>query len=264
PGPVEVAGLIWRCFNVAHPVNKLSGFGVDIVADRIDQQFRRMMPADTDHTGAGQEWFPARDTALHVDAGIFRWPFVREKLPAQHGMDSLRADDDTAALRWQRLPVDVFKMPNRFRPVMLDPDATPACNYFVRASTLHKGVEQHHLQVTAVDGELGHVVAGKTPGRFAVNELAEAVIETVFTGGYGNLGERVFKSERAQFARRVRQDIYADTDCFELRRSLKNATGDTRAMEHKPQRQSADASANNQNFHGDQPLNCILASLASC
>src|SRR5215470_13218682 len=90
--PVPVTRLIlWR-FHIANPIYELAPFGVDIVADRIDQKLRRMMPTDTDHAGAGQKRLPASNTTPHIDAGIFWRSFVRKKLLAQHGMDAFRAD----------------------------------------------------------------------------------------------------------------------------------------------------------------------------
>ncbi len=97
--PVPVASLVlWR-FDIADPVHQLAALAVDIVPDRINQELRRMMPADTDHAGTGQKRLPARNAPPHVDARIFWRPFVRVKLLAQHGVDAFRADDDAAALR---------------------------------------------------------------------------------------------------------------------------------------------------------------------
>ena len=82
----------------------------------------------------------------------------------------------------------------------------------IRTGTFEEGVKQGHLQVAAMNRELRHVIAGEAPGRLAVDELAEAVVEAIFARGDRDLAERILKSERHQFARGVRQDIDADAD----------------------------------------------------
>ena len=82
---IPVARLVDRRLDVADPVHQLAAFGVDIVADRVDQQLGRMVPADADHAGAGQERLPARDAAPHVDAGIFRRPSFDKALGSTDG-----------------------------------------------------------------------------------------------------------------------------------------------------------------------------------
>src|SRR5215475_15982971 len=105
-----------------------------------------------------------------------------------------------------------------------------------------------------MNGELRHVVASETAGWLAVNELAEPVVEAILASGHGHLRERLFETERTQLARRVRQDIDAHPDRLEFRRSLEDTACDSGAMKHQPQRQPADARADNQDFHDDQPF----------
>ena len=112
-------------------------------------------------------------------------------------MDALGADDDATALRWQRLPVDVLEMSDRLGPIMLDAGTAPTGDDFVFPGALYERIEQHHLQIAAMNGELRHVVAGKAAGRFAVDELAEAIVEAIFAGGDCDLRERIFQPERA-------------------------------------------------------------------
>ncbi len=166
-------------------------------------------------------------------------------------MDALAGNRHAAALRRQRLAVHVFKIRHRLIAVVVDARAAPAEHHLVGAGARDEGLEQHHLQVAAMDGELRHVVAGKAAGRLAVDELAEAVVEAIFARGDGDLGERIFETERAEFARGMRQDVDADADRLELGRRLEDAAGDAGAMQHQAQRQAADAGADDEHFHGD-------------
>src|SRR5690349_5211465 len=51
----------------------------------------------------------------------------------------------------------------------------------------------------------------------------------------------------------MRQDIDADAYRLELGRRFENATSDTGAMQHQAKCQSADAGADDQNFHSKNP-----------
>src|ERR1700741_285018 len=52
----------------------------------------------------------------------------------------------------------------------------------------------------------------------------------------------------------MRQNIDANTDRLEFGSGLENSAGNAGAMEHQPEGQSADAGADNKNFHGHQPF----------
>src|SRR5512143_3741934 len=113
-------------------------------------------------------------------------------------MDAFGADNDTAALRGQRVAINLFEMRNCLQSVVFDACAAPAGDHSVRARTLQERIEQDHLQVATVDRELRHVVAGKTTSRLAVNELAEAIVEAILACGDGDLGKRILEPERKQ------------------------------------------------------------------
>src|SRR5664280_3853048 len=112
-------------------------------------------------------------------------------------MDALAAHRHRTALRGERLAVHILEMRDSLIAVIFDARAAPAEDHLVGAGACDEGVEQHHLQITAVDGELWHVIAGETPGRLAVDVLTEAVVETIFARGDGDLGERSFQPESA-------------------------------------------------------------------
>ena len=119
---------------------------------------------------------------------------------------------------------------------VLDAGAAPARDDAIRARTLDEGIEQHHLQVAAVNGKLRIFITGETPGRFGINELAEAVEETIFARGDGDFRQRILQPERHHFLRRMRQQIDADADGFQLRRRFENPAGNSGAMQHQAER----------------------------
>ena len=79
-------------------------------------------------------------------------------------------------------------------------------------------IEQHLVQVGAVDGEMRPLVPGSEPPRLAVDELAVTGEEGVVLRLAGNRRERVLQSERAQFLDRVRPEIDADAERTDVRR----------------------------------------------
>src|SRR5262249_46497827 len=153
---------------------------------------------------------------------------------------------------------NVLEMCNRFGSLMLDPSAPPASDDLVRSGPPHERVQQDHLQVAAMNGELRHVIAGETASWLAVNELAEPVVKAILARGYGHVRERLFEPKRTHLTRRVRQDIDAYPDRLEFGRRLEDPACDSGAMKHQPHRQSADARADNQDFHDDQPFAIFL------
>src|SRR5262249_3574343 len=157
-----------------------TAIGVDVVPDRIDQEFGGVMPADADHAGAGEKRLPARDTAPHVDAGIFRRSFVWVKLFSGDRMNAFGAGHEVPTLRGQRFSIDVLEIGNGFRAIVIDTRTAPAGDHFVFASAFDKRVEQHHLQVATVNRKLRNIVTGKTSRWLTVDELAETVVETIF------------------------------------------------------------------------------------
>src|SRR5262245_45576228 len=154
PAPIPVARLVLLRLDVAHPIHKLPALGVDIIADRIDQKLRGVMPANADHARARQDRLPARNTAPHIDPGIFGRPLVRKELLAQDRMNAFSADDDAAALARQRLAVDILEMRDGLRAIVFNAGTTPAGYDLVRAGALDEGFEQNHLEVAAMNRKL--------------------------------------------------------------------------------------------------------------
>src|SRR5579871_2948094 len=114
------------------------------------------------------------------------------------------------------------------------PDAAPEC------------IQQHHLQVAAMDGELRMVVAGRAAERLLIDQLPEAVEEGRIFGLDRDPCEVGFEAERAKLPGRMRQEVDADADRANFRRGFENTAADFGGMQRKAERQATDAAADNQ------------------
>jgi hypothetical protein len=123
------------------------------------------------------------------------------------------------------------------------------------------GVQQEHLQVAAVDGELRRGVAGEAAERLAVDELAEAVEERRVRGGDAGGGERRFEAEGGQLLGCVGQDVDADADRADLGGLLIDREGDAGFVQAEAEGQPAYSGAHDDHaFHAtlrhDDPQTC--------
>ncbi len=111
------------------------------------------------------------------------------------------------------------------------------------AGTRNEGVQQHALQVAAMNRELWMLVAGRTPERLLIDQLAEAVEEGRVRRRNCDLRQIVLEAERGEFLCRVRQQVDADTDRADFGGRFENAARNSGLMQRKPERQTADSSA---------------------
>ena len=112
-------------------------------------------------------------------------------------------------------------------------------------------VEQHLVQIGAVDRKVRPLMAGRQPPRLAVDKLAVAREEGVILRLAGDRGERILQAERAQFLDRMRSEIDADAERTDLRRRLENSdsAGHAGCVDGQRQRQAANAAANDDHVH---------------
>ena len=116
-------------------------------------------------------------------------------------------------------------------------------------------IEQHHLQIAAMDRELRMVVAGGAAERLLVDQLPEAVEEGRVPGLDRDFRQRVLKPERGQFLGRMRQQIDADADRADLGNGLVDAAGNPGLVQRQSERQAADAGADDDDLvHVSVPL----------
>jgi hypothetical protein len=76
-----------------------------------------------------------------------------------------------------------------------------------------ESIEQHHLQVAAMDRELRVLVTRRTAQRLLIDQLAEAIEEGGIRGGDRDPRQVGLQPERGQFLGSVRQQVDADPDC---------------------------------------------------
>src|SRR5260370_38121042 len=91
----------------------------------------------------------------------------------------------------------------------LDAEAMGVGDEPVAARMRAEWIEQHHLQIAAMNRELRMVLAGGAAERLPIDQLPEAVEE----GGIRRLDreacQRIFKPQRGQFPGRVRKQVDA-------------------------------------------------------
>src|SRR5581483_5839490 len=119
----------------------------------------------------------------------------------------------------------VTEVRRRARLILLDAAAFPAGTDRLRAEPRAHRLQQHELQIAAMDRELRPVITGVTARRLPINELAEAVEENRLARRYRRLGESRFEAELPEHLGRVRQHVDADTNRLDLGRGLIHARG---------------------------------------
>ena len=140
---------------------------------------------------------------------------------------------------------------------LLDADAAMSGDEVVRAEPLAHGVQQHLVQVGAVDGKVRPLMPGGEPPGLAVDELAVAGEEGIVLRLAGDRRERVLQPERAQLLDRVRPEIDADPERADFRRRLEHPDPARHigGVDGQRQRQSADAAADDDDLHDPLRMN---------
>jgi hypothetical protein len=106
-----------------------------------------------------------------------------------------------------------------------------------------EGIEQHHLQIAAMDRELRMFIARRTPQRLLIDQLAEAIEEGRVRGRNRDLRQISLESKRGEFPGGMGKQVDADADRFDLGGRLEDPAGDSGRVQRKPERQSANAGA---------------------
>ena len=143
------------------------------------------------------------------------------------------------------------------RIALLDADAAMAGDEVLRPEPLAHGIQQHLMQIGAMDGKMRPLMPGREPPRLAVDELAVAGEEGVVLRLAGDRGKRVLQPERAQLLHRMRPEIDPDPERADIRGGLEHpdAVGGLRGVGGQRQRQPADAAADDDQFHNPLRIN---------
>ena len=170
-----------------------------------------------------------RDAAPHVDARIKRRALVRMKTLADRpsaGRRRRRARPRAASGR--RSPARVSSKcattpcASCSKPMHVQPVSARGR----RRAAGDRRIEQHALQIAAMDRVLRIVVAGVAAERLAVDQLAEAVEERGLARQHRHARQLGLEAQPRELARRVRQDVDADAERPHLGRGFEHARGD--------------------------------------
>jgi len=205
------------------------------LTDRIDHHLAVRQPARPDHAGTRQHGFPSRYAAPHVDAGIARFAFagknclrIAELMPSQ-----AMAARPRTVLRWLP-PGPVGKPDADTGLILLNSDAVMVGQQPVGSGARTEGIEQDHLQIAAMDGELRVLVARCPSQRLPINQLTEAIEEGRVLGRDRDPRQISFKSERGKFFGGMRKQIDADPDRPDVGRRFKYPAGIPAACSASP------------------------------
>ena len=104
------------------------------------------------------------------------------------------------------------------------------------------------------------IVARGAAERLLIDQLAEAIEEGRVRGRDRDLRQRLLEAKRCKFLGGMRKQIDADADRPDFGGRFKNPAGDSGAVQRKPERQSADAGADdNDVVHVSFPSNYFPA-----
>src|SRR6185312_3316010 len=249
-GPRPVPALVPGCLDLDHPIDLLASVTLDRT-DRIYDDLGMGEPAAADHRGAAEDGLPARDSPPHIDPGIDRLAVIGIELFAQGRMDAVGGDHAMSLLRRQ-----LGAIPGAAEPhgaVGLGADALATEAVALRPRRGDEGIEQHAMQIGAMDRDLRPAIARRAAELLLIDELAEAVEESGLGGQHAEPGEVLLNADCIELLHRVRQEIDADAERLELRRRFEDAAGNAAPVQHQRKREPADAAADDEYlFHWGQ------------
>lgn len=110
-------------------------------------------------------------------------------------------------------------------------------------------IEQHAMQLAAMNGKLRRIEARVGAAQLAPNHLAEAVgIDQLARANAGAI-ERRQQAESGKFLDRVWQRVDANAEFAQLAHLLEHGARDTNIMQRQRRRQPADPTADDQDVH---------------
>src|SRR5262245_2485591 len=256
--PVDRHGHL--ALDLHHPVDELVAGRIDVIANRIDDE-GRMPRTDAGDGAAGEVGLLPRYAAPHIDAAIGERAFLRIELRPHRRMDAVACDQHVALVLRERRAVRRDEARGDAAVALLDADATVSGDEAFRAQSLAHRVEQHLVEVAAMDGEMRPAMPGGEPPRLAVDELAVAGKEGIVLWLAGHGRERVLQPELAELLHRVRAEIDPDAERKNLGSGLEypDTTGGLGGMGSQRQGQPADAAADDDELHGPLRVNASAA-----
>ncbi len=127
--------------------------------------------------------------------------------------------------------------------VLIDPAAIVGHDDGVRADARLDRVVEHGVQIGAMEGVVGKIVAGVAPAGLAVDQLAVLVEEGELARLDADARDRLAQPQLEQSAHRMREKIDADPERLKVAGDLVHAAGDAVRVQVKREREPADAAA---------------------
>ena len=122
------------------------------------------------------------------------------------------------------------------------------------AEPLQHGLVEYLQQLTAMNRELGPVIARGAAARLGPDALAVFGVEDQLAGGNADRGEAVQQTKFGQLANRMRQDVDADAQLTDGVSGFINIDlAEAGVMERQGQRHTADTTTDNGDFHPASP-----------
>ena len=174
------------------------------------------------------------------------------QLSAHRGVDPVRADEDVGFDRLQAAGGAVTQLGAYAAAGLLEARERPPAAHGARSESLLHGVEQHALQLAAVDRVLRPAVPGATAARLAADAVAEAVVVGELRGRHRDGLERLGEAELGQLADRVGEEVDAGADRLDAARGFDDRDIDARVVQADGGRQPADAAPGDQDPHGQR------------
>src|SRR5439155_16707593 len=166
------------------------------------------------------------------------------ELTADRGIHAVAGDGDGAAHRRSLAPRRCLaKSDTHPVRIQLHADALAIVHDALRAETLDRRVEQHAMQLAAMDAQLGIFVARVAPARLLVDELAVPVEEGALLVLDRHLAQALLQAERRQLAHAVGQQRDADAELAYLLRRLVDAARDAALLQREREGEAGDAPA---------------------
>ena len=116
-------------------------------------------------------------------------------------------------------------------------------------AAIYQSPEQLHLQLTAMHGVLGPIVARMAPARFRPDLDARSRIEAVVCGLNADALQHVFQTKRVKFTHGWWLEIYPNTKGFGSAYAFEDMKRYTDLMQREPHGQSSNTTSGDENSH---------------
>jgi len=183
-----------------------------------------------------------------MDASVMQRPFIWIKLMPDDGMDAIASNGDRSFTQ-SRYCITASEESGNTILVLIYAHAFIAKMDTIGADALAHRVQQHELQIAAMDGKLRPTIARAAPARITMNELAMSVVKVQLARFDRDPGEVLLKPKFRKFAYGVRKKIDAQAKGLNLGRAFKDLAWNACLMKAESQCQAAYTAADDDHIH---------------